>query len=265
MHVNSRLLFSNALSCIAAAVILVAWSVPAAAQRVPTAGAISPGNMGSLSGGGVANTGAPRGAGNAPAGAENAAGLQTAQEVFSNGIQRNGIVGQTAKPPVGANAASAAGQQAAGGPGGGRAGGLGGFGGGGGGGAGGLGAAFGNLFGNQNAQSGSNSTPPIRTRLRMAIQPNPITTLNLPDRNVAATMSLQRLPTMQPSPVSVGGYQSTEFTPHRFNRVRVQIQDRKAVLTGEVAQESDRRMSHLMMRLQPGVSTVENRIRLQPE
>ncbi|MEM9826368.1 MAG: BON domain-containing protein, partial [Planctomycetota bacterium] len=50
----------------------------------------------------------------------------------------------------------------------------------------------------------------------------------------------------------------------RLSGVQVQMQDGTAIMTGTVATERDRRMSQLLMRLEPGVRRVDNRVRLQP-
>lgn len=177
----------------------------------------------------------------------------TPDQVFSQGVERTGVVGESTAPAVGASASSAAGQQSGSGTGG-RAGGLGGFGGGGG-----LGAAFGNLFGGGNT-GGNNSTPPIRTRMRAAVDLPPITQFDQIDLSIAATNRLRNASQLQPTSTTFSSYP----IQGRYERVNVQVQNRTAVLTGEVATEADRRMSHLMMRLEPGVSNVQNRIRLAP-
>lgn len=197
-----------------------------------------------------ANTGGDTNTNGGQAGAGQ--GGLTPDEVFSQGVERTGVVGESTAPAVGASAASSAGQSGAGTTG--RAGGLGGFGGGGG-----LGAAFGNLFGGGNASS-NNSTPPIRTRMRAAVEPSPMARLNRMDPGIAAANRLRNASSLQPSSNTFTGYASQG----RYDRVNVQVQNRTAVLTGEVTTEADRRMSHLMMRLEPGISNVQNRIRLAP-
>ena len=164
------------------------------------------------------------------------------------------MVGESTAPAVGASAASSAGQQ--GGAAGGRTSGFGGFGGGGGG----LGAAFGNLFGGGNAAGGNNSTQPIRTRMRAAIERSPIARVNGLDPGIAAINRLRNASDLSPTTMTAPGYPSQG----RYDRVNVQVQNRTAILTGEVTTEADRRMSHLMMRLEPGISNVQNRIRLAP-
>ena len=123
------------------------------------------------------------------------------------------------------------------------AGGIGGFGGAGGfGGVGGLGG-LNSLFGGGFGQGGQSSQPIIRTRLRSAIKspPTPPAQVQLQAR--------QRL---------------VEVPTQRMSAVNVQVQGRTAVLSGQVSSDADRRMSQLLMRLEPGVDRVENRIRIQP-
>lgn len=205
-------------------------------------------------GGGNTGGGNTTGGGNATGGAAGN-GTTIGQGALGEGfeVQRTGVVGESGAAPVGANAASAAGQQGAA-AGGRTGGGLGGFGGGGGG----LGAAFGNLFGNANSQSSSSSTPPIRTRLRAAVDLPASVGLTPENTSVIATNRLRQSSLLQPArrnDINAG---------QRFNGVNVQVDGRTAILTGQVRTESDRRMSHLMMRLEPGISQVQNRIELSP-
>ncbi|WP_231741960.1 BON domain-containing protein [Stieleria varia] len=123
--------------------------------------------------------------------------------------------------------------------GGGGAGGGAGFGGGGGG----LGGLFGGLFGGLN-QGASTSKPAVRVRLRSAVDVEP-----LPPAEVQATVST-RLSTVTKAPA--------------LRNVNVSMNGRTAVLTGAVRTEKDRRMSELLMRLEPGVSSVENRVSVLP-
>ena len=120
----------------------------------------------------------------------------------------------------------------------GGAGGFGGFGGGGfGGGFGGLGNLFGNQgFGNTN----QSSTPSIRTRLRSAVNVAP-----MPQQRVESNAN-QRFVQM---PRQQG-----------ISNVGVNVVGRTAILRGAVSSERDRRMSELLMRLEPGVSTIQNEI-----
>ena len=121
----------------------------------------------------------------------------------------------------------------------GGAGGFGGFGGGGfgGGGFGGLGNLFGNRgFGNTN----QSTTPSIRTRLRSAIDVAP-----MPQQRVEsnANQRFVRIPRQQ-----------------GISNVGVNVVGRTAILRGAVSSERERRMSELLMRLEPGVSTIQNEI-----
>ncbi|MCM2369062.1 BON domain-containing protein [Aporhodopirellula aestuarii] len=181
----------------------------------------------------------------------------TPDQAFSAGVTRTGIVGQATTTPVGASAASSAGGTT-GGATGGRSAFGGGFGGG-------LGAAFGNLFNNNT--SSSSSTPAIRTRLRASIEIMPGTLESRMPRQAVAENRFRSAGTLQPR----GVIESTSFSgantgtsPNAFSGVNVQISGDTAVLQGTVADESDRRMSELLMRLEPGVSKVQNRIGVAP-
>lgn len=123
------------------------------------------------------------------------------------------------------------------GGGGGLGGGFGGLGGG----LGGLGGLFGGAFGQG---AGTSTTPAIRTRLRSAIETAP-----LPAGQVqqSASRTLNRLPARAYSP-----------------NVRVQVVGRTAILQGSVQSDRDRRMSQLLMRLEPGVSRIQNNLIVQP-
>ena len=143
-------------------------------------------------------------------------------------------MGATTGVGVGADATSSTGGGGFGGGGFGGIGGLGGLGG-----FGGLNSLFGGGLGG--AQS---SQPAIRTRLRSAIDAAPI-----PPQRVQQT-ARNRIRTL-PSSAQLSG-------------VSVTIDGRTAVVTGVVNNERDRRMSELLMRLEPGVSRVENRVILAP-
>lgn len=149
-------------------------------------------------------------------------------------IDRGGSVGSTASTGAGFSDVSAASGRGGGGAGGGQGGGLGGFGRA----FGGLGG-FGNLFGNLNNQ-GSTSKPAIRTRLRSAV-------------------SGPALPPAQVQQVASQRFQSLASQP-QLQGIAVRMQGRTAVISGEVRSDRDRRMSELLMRLEPGVSRVENQI-----
>jgi len=167
------------------------------------------------------------------------------EDAFANGVQRSGAVGQSAAGPVGVSATSPAAASAAGGRGG-QIGGLGG----------GLGAALGNLFGGQNQTPSAGSTPPIRTRLRSAVS-GPALSAGLVRQNANARLR---------GAGSVAGVrQNTAATPaSRFGAVDVDVIDRRATLRGTVASEADRRMSELLLRLEPGVSRVDNQLSVRP-
>lgn len=120
-----------------------------------------------------------------------------------------------------------------------RTGGLGGFGGGG---FGGL-SPFGlNPFGT--GAGASDAKANIRTRLRSEVV--------LPSRpaGLTQTLSQQRV--------------SRSYIQPRFRRVGVQMTDSVAVLSGTVASEADRRMAELMLRLEPGVASIDNQIIVSP-
>lgn len=184
---------------------------------------------------------------------EGAIGGITPDQAFSSGVERTGVVGQSATAaPVGASAASNAGASTAGG---GRNAFGGGFGGG-------FGAAFGNLFNNNNANS-SNSTPPIRTRLRSRVElPAGVMQSRLP-RQAVAENRFRTAGTLKPRTDASSGA-SFGTAANAYSGVNVQIQDQTAILNGTVANESDRRMSELLMRLEPGVAKVQNRISVSP-
>ncbi|MEM9367561.1 MAG: BON domain-containing protein [Planctomycetota bacterium] len=185
--------------------------------------------------------------------ANNAAGGQQAgllnsdvglsvDEAFQGGIQRGDSVGQS-QTVVGGAADSTAGGGAGGGrAGGGGFGGLGGFGGG-------LGAAFGNLFGG-GRNAGTSSTPPLRTRLKSAVSVAPKAPGTV---RLQAAQTLERAGQSRLNPAATAGQNG-------FRGVSVQMQARTAILTGTVTTERERRMAELMMRLEPGVSRVDNRL-----
>ena len=50
----------------------------------------------------------------------------------------------------------------------------------------------------------------------------------------------------------------------RISGVNIRVQDGNAILEGVVGTEKERRMSELLLRLEPGVKSVENRISLSP-
>lgn len=120
-----------------------------------------------------------------------------------------------------------------------RTGGLGGFGGGG---FGGL-SPFGmNPFGTGAGAADTKAT--IRTRLRseVVLPPRPA--------GVTQTLTQQRV--------------SRNYIQPRFRGVGVQMTDAGAVLRGTVASEADRRMAELILRLEPGVSSIDNQIIVSP-
>ena len=161
-------------------------------------------------------------------------GVLDADQVFS-GIERGDTVGSTANTGAGFTAVDAN----AGGAGGNRAGGLGGFGGGGG--LGGLGALFG--LGGGGGQT--TQRPAIRTRLRSAINVQ----LNSP-------ATVQRAATRR--------FRTLSSQP-QMRGINVSMQGKTAVISGVVGSDRDRRMSELLMRLEPGVGRVDNQVIVIPQ
>ena len=161
-------------------------------------------------------------------------------DIFANGIDRSVPVGSLTPPiPPGANPNlfPPGGARLGGGIGGGIGGLGGGIGGlGGGFGAGGLGG-FGNNLPPGAAGAG---LPPVRVRLRSGIETAPI-----PPRRVQRRLNqrLQRLP-----------------VDNQIPGVTVYMDGRTAILVGVVETAKDRRMSELLVKLEPGVSKVDNRL-----
>jgi len=159
-----------------------------------------------------------------------------ATDAFSD-LQRGDDVGTTENTGRGFSGSSVSAPSSGGGnvtPGG-IGGGLGGFGGVGG---------FGGLFDGANSTGAESNRPVLRTRLRSAIQVQP-----------RPPFYVQQLATSR--------FQSLPNRP-QLRGVNVSMQGRTAVLQGRVRSESDRRMSQLLMRLEPGVSRVENRVIVSP-
>ena len=147
-----------------------------------------------------------------------------AEAEFSN-VDRSGGVGSAAASSVGRAEAGGAAASSGGG-----------FGGFGGGGFGGLGGLF-NAFNNGGGQA---AKPAIRTHLRSAIEIAPRSP------QMVQRSATERFTQLAGKPSLRG--------------IRVRMQGRTAVLTGSVASERDRRMSQLLVQLEPGVRQVENRI-----
>ncbi len=150
-------------------------------------------------------------------------------------VERGDTIGATGSTGAGFSALSVAPNAAGGGIGG--AGGFGGFGGLGG--FGGFGGA--NGFGGTGA---ANNEPAIRTRLRSAIEVAPTAPAIIQAR---ANLNLYRAPDRA-----------------GVDNVNVYVQDGTAVVTGTVTNDRDRRMSELLMRLEPGVRRVDNRVIVSP-
>jgi hypothetical protein len=185
-------------------------------------------------GGGDTGTGTAADGNTGDAGEGGSLATFDAETAFS-AIDRGDTVGSTASTGAGFSDASAA----RGGGAGAAGGGLGGLGGG----FGGLGG-FGNLFGNLNNQS-SSTKPAIRTRLRSAV-------------NVPAT------PPLQVQQIATRRFRSLASRP-QLRGIQVTMQGRTAVISGRVRSDRDRRMSELLMRLEPGVGRVDNQVVVMTE
>jgi hypothetical protein len=163
-----------------------------------------------------------------------AAALLDPDTVFSN-VERGETVGSTGATGTGFSEVSAA--SGGGGGLGGLGGGLGGLGG-----FGGLGNLFGGRFGTGAAQT---AKPAIRTRLRsaIAVQARPPASVQQ-----AANQRFRALPS-QP----------------QLRGINVTMQGRTAIIRGVVSSQRDRRMSELLMRLEPGVRSVDNQVTVMPQ
>ncbi len=176
------------------------------------------------------------------------------EAVFIGDVERENGVGQFSKP-VGASVNSAA-EGLTGGTGarpgsalGGLGGGLGGLGG--------LGAAFNNPLGT--GAVGGEAVPPLRTRLRSAVELPAVGAYDSIARETKVNSRLQSIGTLGPrSPRNdMVGFSSSS---RPLYGVSVQMEGRRAILEGTVDNASDRRMSELLIRLEPGVFEVDNRI-----
>ena len=162
------------------------------------------------------------------------AGEPLSAETAFDAVQREGTVGGTASSGAGPSASGAGGAGGGGFGGGGALGGLGGLGG------------LGNLFGGLGGGVGQTQSTriPLRTRLRSAVSVAP-----MPAQQIQANAN-RLFQTLPDSPTLRG--------------VRVNMREQTAVLSGVVKSERDRRMSELLMRLEPGVRSVENRLNVSP-
>ncbi|MCC9601626.1 BON domain-containing protein [Stieleria sp. JC731] len=151
---------------------------------------------------------------------EGFSGVQRGSSIGSENVQGFGAAAESSGTTGRSSATSA------------RGGGMGGLGG-----LGGLFGALGNAFG---AQNSANSQPTIRVRLRSAINAPPLSSVQVQS---AATKVFDRLPANS-----------------SVRNVNITMAGRTAVLTGVVSSEKDRRMSELLMRLEPGVSQIDNQI-----
>lgn len=143
-------------------------------------------------------------------------------DLFSTEGTGRGFSGASIAAPDGAGGAITPG---------GIGGGLGGFGGVGG---------FGRLFDSVAPGSTQDARPIIRTRLRSAVRVQPRTP------QYVGRVATSRFQLLADRPSMRG--------------VQVRMEGRTAVLQGRVGSENDRRMSELLMRLEPGISNVENRV-----
>jgi hypothetical protein len=199
---------------------------------------------GGATGGGGAGGGTaqqPQGAGGSD--------FRGADEAFADGVQRTGAPEERA---IGTGGAEVAASQGGAGGAGGFGGGLGGFGG-----LGGLSQLFGGAFGQTQQQSKT-----VRLRLSSAIRFAP-----LAPTQVGATVTNRVSTTRLEAPYT----QATGATPtfarqqQRLNNVSIQMDGRTAILNGRVSTDADRRMAVLLTRLEPGVSKVEDRLRVEPQ
>ncbi len=147
-------------------------------------------------------------------------------------IDRGSTVGGTTEVGFGLGSEAGGGARSTGGIGGGGLGAFGGLGG------------LGSLFGGGLGGSAQSSKPIIRTRIRSAIQIDPIPPARVQQ---TATTRLRKLPSQR----NLAG-------------VNVQMFGRTAVVSGTVGTERDRRMTELLLRLEPGVSKVDNRVVVSP-
>ncbi|TWU66325.1 MULTISPECIES: BON domain-containing protein [Crateriforma] len=151
-------------------------------------------------------------------------------------IERSGGIGESTSEGIGSTRNSSTTTTTGRTGGGGATGGFGGLGGGG------LGSLFGNAFG-FGGNAGGNNQPSIRTRVRSAVQvpPRPATQVRS-----SAVKTFSRL------------------NRRGYGGVNVQVTGQTATLQGTVASEKDRRMSELLMRLEPGIYDVQNNLQVAP-
>ena len=217
--------------------LVIAYCTALPAQQVGAGGGITTGgDAGAATGAAGVGTGSTIGQPTA----SGAGGTMDAEVAFS-AVERDATVGATGETGLGFSDLSAANQG-----GGAGIGGLGGFRGIGGGGFGGLGG-LGSLFGGLNTQ-GQAARPAIRTRLRSRVlhEPHP------PER--VERRATQRFRSL-----------STPMSRPEMRGVNVTMEGRRAVLTGTVGSARDHRMSEMLMRLEPGVSVIENRLQIAGE
>lgn len=202
------------------------------------------GGLGTANGGGNAADGGGAGNTGGGIGATGIGDRLGPDEAFSN-IQRGDSVGSTGNTGAGFGGVTpqngAAGGGGFGGAGG-LGGGLGGFGG-----LGGLGGFGGGLGNNGLGNNNGSSQPLIRTRLR-----NAISSPQNPTTQTSAIQTNQRLNTRLSDP----------RLQRQFGDVRASFDDGTVTLRGTAVSERDRRMSQLLMQLEPGVRRVDNQVRV---
>ncbi len=228
-------MIQSQMRLLVAIITVIACSTAVQAQGTGSLGTGSLGT-GSLGIGSLGQSGSTGGSTTGGTGNSGMVGGLDANSAFDQ-VQRGSEVGLTGSTGKGFSESSVAppgtgvGAVTPGGIGGGR-GGFGGIGG------------FGNLLNNANAGGSEASKPVLRTRLRSAIQ-------------------IQSPASMRVKSVAASRFQSLP-SQYQLRGVNVQMQGRTAVIQGSVLNESDRRMSHLLMSLEPGVSRVENRVIVRP-
>lgn len=190
------------------------------------------GGFGNNGSGGFGNSGSSGGTGNGSStsgtGATGEIPQVNVDAAFATGIQREQIIGATSNTaPVFSNQTNSAyGYQGRGGSG--------------------IGGAFGGAFGNAFGQApggtgqGQEQSKTIRIRLRSDIE-------------VAA-------PRVESRQNVISSHLHQNASAARVQSVRVELSGRTAVLTGSVATERDKRLAANLVRLEPGVSKIDNRL-----
>ncbi|NND99827.1 MAG: BON domain-containing protein [Pirellulaceae bacterium] len=234
-HLQVKLMMSLKLiakiTCLA--LLMICWAAPVHAQIGAGTGGgdigVGTGTTGGTAGG---TTGATGGTTGAAAGTGGGAAINTVPDTSAfDSIDRGTSIGgaTTTGFGLGAQAATGAGGRATGGGGFGGLGGLGGF---------------ANLFGGATGL-GQSTKPLIRTRLRSAITVAP-----MPAQQVQFNAN-RRIVQLPPS--------------RNMSNVNVSISGRTATINGTVANDRDRRMTELLMRLEPGITDIQNNTVIGPQ